>query len=106
MSSKDVVEIREILDNLLVQTSIITIRLNALNSMVLGVWGETMPEEQFRNIYTTFVDLLEQNTKEAFVGIEGALFDSGAFLLRQKMQGNLDIQSMKANTAYIDRSKK
>lgn len=53
-------EVQTILDNCIVQLSELTVKLNVLTSMVLGVYSETLPKENFEKIAATFFSQLEQ----------------------------------------------
>ena len=89
------------IDNLMVQTAINSVRLNVLTSMVLGVYKETMPNEQYKNIYTNYVNAIDQEASEALNGISEILFDQGAFAIRQKFDHFLAIAEMKLNESYL-----
>lgn len=101
MNYKDFEDVKGLLDNLLVQTTILTVRLNVLTSMVLGVYSETLPKQNSNLIYTNFVNLLDKTTAEALSGLSEGLYDSGSFLLKQQMEHLSNMQKMKMSDSYI-----
>lgn len=81
---KDIEDIKVLLDNTITQLSVVSVKLNIIQSMVLGVYKETLPLDDYKSIYTHFVNDLEEDTTDALNELEGVLFDSKEFLLRQK----------------------
>jgi len=104
MKTEEIEGVKIVLDNLLLQTAILSTKLNVLTSMVVGVYGETIPSDHYSAIYTTFVNTLEKEMKESFKRLDGVLYDSGMFLFRHEVEELLSIQSLKSNPGYTDDS--
>lgn len=81
---KEILEIQGILDQLLVQAALSAAKQNAIISMVFGVWGEILSEDQIKNIRENFAHILETSSNEALDGLRNILYDD-ALLLRQRL---------------------
>jgi hypothetical protein len=103
---KDIEELKSVFDVVLLKQAEFMAELNTLSSMVLGVYEKTLPKETYRNLYTNFVNMLEENINSAFSGIEqkNILFDNGSFFLKHKFEVFEDIQNLKRNGSYIQTS--
>lgn len=86
----------DINDQLLIQTTELTVKLNLLTSMVMGVYSETLPKEVFLNIATKFFDQLCADTEAAYLKLESSdLLADKPFLFQMKMNCLLSISEMK-----------
>lgn len=103
MTKQDAIDVKATLNNLLLQTSLISAETKLLSSMVLGVYKETLPNEQYKTIYTNYVNRLDQRLHELLDRIEVVLFDVNdpAFLIRQKFEIHSLIESMKTEDDYL-----
>ena len=97
---KDIEDLKAVSDSMFLQLAEITAKLNTLNSMVLGVYKETLPDENYRTIYSNFVNVLEENMKIVYTGIEDILFDDRALFLKSKIAAFAHIQELKQNSSY------
>lgn len=88
-----------IIDNLLMQVATLSVKLNVLNSMTIGVFKEILPPESFRNNYTIMVNLLDEQLNEAIETLSDA-FHQPTFALRQKMNVMAEISDLKTSTFY------
>ncbi len=100
-SKNDVEEIKSLLDNTITQLSVLSARLNVIQSMVLGVYKDTLPLEDYKTIYTRFVNEIEKDSTDVLNGLDGILFDSGSFLLRQKYDLHEAMSRMKNDSNYL-----
>ena len=89
-------DINTITDQLLMQTTELTVKMNMLTSMLMGVYSETLSKEVFQNIANSFFDRLYQDMGAAYLQMEqdGVLSDNSA-LLRNKMNCLLSILDAK-----------
>lgn len=89
-------DINTITDQLLIQTTELTVKLNMLTSMVMGVYSETLSKEAFLNIANSFFDRLYADMEAAYSRMEqdDVLSDCSA-LLRNKMNCLLSIRETK-----------
>ena len=101
MSTNDVLEIRLVLNNLIVNSALVSSQLRTLTNLVLGVCKDKLPVDQYENVYTNYVNTLEQMTTEELNVIEGALWGSPAFLSRQRFEALSASQILKEDTAYV-----
>ena len=100
----DIEGMKAVLDNVVTQLSIITVKQNVFHSMVLDIYGETLPSENAKMIYTNFVNVLEKELTDALNQLDDCLFDSGHFLLRQKTDLFASMQQMKRDERYMNDS--
>lgn len=100
---QEISDIKVTLDNLLVQTTMLSNQMNVLTNMTLGVYKETLPLGQYQNIYTNYVNLYEEFMNDSFSKIEDVLFqeNDNLFLIRQKTELLSQLQRMKLDTDYI-----
>jgi hypothetical protein len=103
MTKQDELDLKTSINNLFVQTGIATVKQGILQSMVLGVFKENLPNEQYKNIYTNYVNLLEEALIDVVNTIKPILFDiqDPAFLIRQRIDVHSVIASMKMKDDYI-----
>lgn len=106
MTKQDELDLKTSINNLFVQTGIATVKQGLLQSMVLGVFKENLTNEQYKNIYTNYVNLLEEALNDIVNTIEPLLFDiqDPAFLIRQRFDVHSVISSMKMTDDYISDS--
>ena len=104
MMKNDIEELKSVFDVLFLKQAELIAELNTVRSMIFGVYKETLPKETYRNLYTNFVNVLEENTDKIFSKIENALFDPGAHFLRYKFEVFEATQSLKQDSSYIQTS--
>lgn len=106
MTKQDELDLKISINNIFVQTAQATVKQGLLQSMVLGVFKETLSAEQYKNIYTNYVNLLEEALNDVVDTIEPLLFDikDPAFLIRQRFDLHAVISSMKETDDYISSS--
>lgn len=87
---------KTVIDQLLIQTTELTIKTNMLTSMMMGVYNETLPKETFLNIANSFFDQLHADIADAYLKMEQdqILFDNSA-IFRNKMNSLLSILETK-----------
>lgn len=102
MEKQDILDIKTTLNNLLLQTSLINSELKMLSSITLGVYKETLPKEQYRTIYTNYVNRIEESFNEVLGSIDTILFEVGdpAFSIRQRFDFFSIISAMKNSEDY------
>lgn len=89
-------ETKTILDQLLIQTTELTVKLNILTSMVVGVYKETMSQEIFLNIANSLFDRLYSDMEAAYAKMEtDNILHDNSILFRNKMQSLMDIMETK-----------
>lgn len=93
---QDVEDLKIVIDQLLINSSVTFARLKTLQSMILGTLEELFSEEAYKNICRHYLSLLEENTNEALAHVEGVLFDPGSKVLKTKFEVFSDIRSMKS----------
>jgi protoheme ferro-lyase len=95
-------EIQSVFDKVFIQTAYLTAQQNALESMVLVVYKETLPIETYRNIYSNYVDKLADNLKNALENedLTHILFDSHA-LPHEQFEAFSYIEHLKRDPDYL-----
>ena len=86
MKKNELDDLKGVIDNMLVQTTILSVTQQTMISMILGVYRETLPEENALKIAGNFFDILEKNLLDAFQHLDDVLYDEGTLLMRQKME--------------------
>lgn len=89
-------DFNSIANQLLIQTTELTVKLNVLTSMVMGVYSETLPRENFLSIANNFFDTLYADMEAAFAALEktDAISDPHT-LLRNQINVLLSIKQTK-----------
>ena len=93
-------ELNTTIDNILYQVAEQTVKLNLLTSLTLGMYNETLPKEQYDNLYTNFVDRLESAMNDLFLNSEG-IYSNPSFLLKRKFDFFSQLKDMKSNPSYL-----
>lgn len=103
MTKQTEIDLKVSINNLFVQNGILTIKQSFLEDMILKVLKELLPPDQYKNVYTKYVDALEENLSENITVVEKFLFEVGdpAFLLRQRLEMTSAISSMKSKDDYV-----
>lgn len=98
-------ELKITVNHLTVQLTALSVRNRLLESLVFGVILEKMPED-YKNIYSNFVDRYEESLNEVLDQRPNSLFDTGdqSFLIREKYKLFEAVQSMKRDENYLDDS--
>lgn len=73
---KDIEDLKAVADQLLLQTTMNTVKINIITQMVLGVYRETLDEAIWKNIHRNFYDNLNEEMKDVFRGINDVTFNS------------------------------
>jgi translation initiation factor 2 alpha subunit (eIF-2alpha) len=69
--------------------------------MILGVYKESLPNDSYKNLYTNYVTVLEENFSDALKGLEDAVFDQSEFLKRMRFDLFEYIENLKKDESYI-----
>ena len=95
-------DIKTIINNLLVQVTVNSVKINLISSLVLEVCSELLPEDKASKVYTNFTDKLLSELEEIIGSIDKILLDNDdlAFALRQKMQHMAIVQNIKNHYLY------
>ena len=100
-------DIKSTLNHTLTQLTLVLVEKNILQRAFLGVCAAKLPEDEYRNIYTNFVDKLETEVLQALDGLQDILFDPpGSFLRGQKFEHMVAIGRLKENRSYIPDSER
>ncbi len=87
---------KTIIDQLLIQTTELTVKINMLTSMMMGVYNETLPKETFLNIANSFFDRLHADMQDAYLKMEqDQILSDNAVILKNKMNSLLSILETK-----------
>ena len=79
-------DLNTITDQLLIQTTELTVKMNMLTSMVMGVYKETLSKEIFLNIANSFFDRLHADMEAAYLKMENdQILSDHSTLLRNKI---------------------
>lgn len=85
-----------LLTKLLIQTTELTIKINMLTSMVMGVYNKTLSKERFLNIANSFFDRLHSDMETAYLKMEqNRILSDNAVLFRNKMNSLISILESK-----------
>ena len=99
--NKETEDIRQVLDSLLAETTVLNVKLNVFSSMVLGVFDEILPKKNSEILYTNFVNAFETQMHEALENMDEILYDkSGQFLFHRKMDFHATILGLKQDPRY------
>ena len=88
----DIADLKSVANQLLLQTTMNTVKINVLKSMVLGVYAETLDETSWKNIHRNYYNTLGDEMKEVFNSINEITFES-----INMVKHSLDFQIMVAN---------
>lgn len=84
MSKTEFDDLKELIDNLIVNSSINTIKIQVLTSMILGVYNQTLPADHSAFLRDKFLENLESSLVSGLPELSGGLFDEdGSFLDRK-----------------------
>ena len=85
-----------VLDNCMLQLSEMSIKINVMTTMVLSVYRETLPAENFLKIAKTFFYELEKQADDIFGELDkSGLLHDPAIALRYRLHFELSIASQK-----------
>lgn len=103
---EEIDEIKAVVNNLFIQLSIVSSENSMLKALVLGLVSEKMPEVS-NNVYTNFVNRLEESLNESMDKIDEHLFKTSdqSLLIRRKFEITSMISSMKRDEHYINTDK-
>jgi len=99
--SKDIEDLKSCFDNLQSVSAELHARVRTLTSLILGVYKDTLPTDQYKNLYTNYVTVLEENFSNALNLLSETLFDQSAFLTRRRFDLFEAIENLKADDDYI-----
>lgn len=71
----DIEDLKAVFDELFIQETMNTVKLNMLTDMVLGLYSETLPEETWKNIHRNFFTRLREEMNDAFNRIDQETFN-------------------------------
>lgn len=97
--SEEIEDLKIVINNLLVEMAVTTIRSTVLANLFFDVVAEQLPQRE-KEIYTAYVDSVEKTTLEVLSGMEEVLFYQPGFLIRQQINHHELIQSMKRDPRY------
>ena len=96
MNKKELEELRYELDQIYIQLTHLSAKQETILSMILGVYVETLPQENSRQIVENLCHILEANLNDAYSRLDDhdIIFDHSA-ILRAKFAGSEEIQHLK-----------
>ena len=71
----DIENLKSVFDQLFIQETMKTVKLNMLTNMVLGLYSETLPEETWKNIHRNFFSRLKKEMNDAFNRMDQETFN-------------------------------
>ena len=71
----DIENLKSVFDQLFIQETMNTVKLNMLTNMVLGLYSETLPEETWKNIHRNFFSRLKEEMNDAFNRMDQETFN-------------------------------
>lgn len=77
-------DVKELIDNLVINTAINTIKQQVLISMVLGVYRKLLPTENATAVAQNFCDALEQSLLSGLPELKDGMFDDSILDRRLK----------------------
>lgn len=92
------------INQLLFQATELTVKLNVLTSMVMGVYSETLPQENFLKIAQNFSSELHKQMNDAYETLQKhpSLQQDYAMVLQHKIDALLSIQQMAKHNWNLD----
>lgn len=82
------------LDVVMVQSALLKVELNVLNSMIFGVYKSKLTSEEFENVSANYQERLEHEVNSALENLEDIVFDK-SMLKRQRFEFFSDQQARK-----------
>ena len=101
MNENELNDLKSNIDSIYIQLSKVTVKQETILSMILGIYFETLPQANAKQIAKNLFDLLEKNQSEALGELSDHLFDSGK-ILRSKMDLLSEIQHARSTFGLID----
>ncbi len=95
MNKNDFEIIKSKIDDLTVQAALLTTRQQAILSMILSVYRETLSIENYNKAVLTFCDYLGDSLMDAVGGLDEVLFEKGTVTIRLKTDVLGEIQHIK-----------
>lgn len=80
---KDIADLKAVADQLLLQVSMNSAKINTLHHMVLGVYRDTLDENTWKNIHRNYFNALNDTMQEAFQQLDDVAFESTSFVKHQ-----------------------
>lgn len=98
----EIKELKVAVNNLMAHNAFLSARTKLLESLLFEVINQTLPEH-VKNIYTLFVNRLEERTKQGFEKLDNCYYDTAdpAFSVRQKFDVLSQISRMKQDDRYL-----
>lgn len=71
----DIEDLKAVADQILLQTTLNTVKINVLTDMVLGVFKETHDENTWKTIHRNFYNILNTEVKSVYDTIDKITFE-------------------------------
>lgn len=96
-NTEKIKELQSVVNQLLVQTALITSKLEVTTSMVLGVYAEKMTEGESKTILSNYCTRLEEAQMDALSKLSDLVFEDGdhSLILRNKTAVFSSIQHLR-----------
>ena len=98
--SNEIKELQCTIDGLLKMVYGMAAQQEILTSMVLGVYEETMNQDDYKAVYTRYVDRLEVNSNEMMNKLESVVYDKHR-IVHEKFEAFSSIQHLKSSSSYV-----
>jgi len=95
----EIKELQSLTDRFMMMIFELGARNEALNQMVFGVLRSTLTQEEYKTVYTKFVDTLEGETNKALSGLDDLVYDSES-LLKFRFELQSTMNRMKCDPDY------
>lgn len=99
--NQEIQSLKELVNQLLVQNAFLQAECHISRDILLHVVSKLMPAKEASNVYTNFVDVLEEQQLDALDHLEEVLLDpEPSFLLKKKFERSSFFQTMKLDGRY------
>lgn len=95
----DLKQLQEDVERLHVMVFGLSANYKTLQQMVLGVFRDTLTPEEYKNVYTKYVDTLESESNEALDALDGIV--SGFLLIKERFDVHEAMSHLKRDPDYI-----
>jgi hypothetical protein len=98
----EIQELQNTIDGLLKMVYGMAAQQEIFTSMVLGVYQETMKQEDYKAVYTRYVDMLEVSSNEMMNKLELVVYNKHR-IVHEKFEAFSSIQDLKRSSSYVKR---
>ncbi len=97
-------ELESKVEDLLLQTSLLTAKHISMFEMVFGVYKETLPNEHFKLIAKKYLEVYENTIKSSFEELKDMIDHNkdSSFFLRQKMELTIELEALRNYLCLTD----